>query len=38
VLRWQRWEGMADTFALLDDFVRDMETAKNIRLQGSCVC
>ena len=21
VLRWQRWEGMADTFALLDDFV-----------------
>ncbi len=30
VLRWQRWEGVADTFALLDDFVRDLETAKNV--------
>lgn len=29
VLRWQRWEGMADTFAMLDDFVRDLESAKN---------
>ena len=30
VLRWSRWEGMADTFGLLDDFVRDLETAQNI--------
>ena len=30
VLRWQRWEGVADTFAMLDDFMRDLETAKNI--------
>ena len=34
VLRWQRWEGVADTFALLDDFVRDLETAKNIPAAG----
>ncbi len=34
VLRWQRWEGMADTFALLDDFVCDLETAKNIPAAG----
>ena len=34
VLRWERWEGMADTFALLDDFVRDLETAKNISAAG----
>ena len=32
--RWQRWEGVADTFALLDDFVRDLETAKNIPAAG----
>ncbi len=32
--RWQRWEGLADTFALLDDFVRDLETAKNIPAAG----
>jgi cyclic beta-1,2-glucan synthetase len=30
VLRWSRWEGMADTFGLLDDFVRDLETVLNI--------
>ena len=30
VLRWQRWEGVADTFALLDEFMYDLETAKNI--------
>ncbi len=29
VLRWQGWEGVADTFAMLDDFMRDLETAKN---------
>jgi cyclic beta-1,2-glucan synthetase len=34
VLRWQRWEGIADTFTLLDDFVRDLETAKNISAAG----
>ena len=32
--RWQRWEGVADTFALLDDFVRDLEAAKNIPAAG----
>jgi cyclic beta-1,2-glucan synthetase len=32
--RWQRWEGVADTFALLDDFARDLETAKNILAAG----
>ena len=34
VLRWERWEGVADTFALLDDFVRDLETAQNIPAAG----
>ena len=34
MLRWQRWEGVADTFAMLDDFVRDLETAKNIPAAG----
>ena len=34
VMRWQRWEGMADTFTLLDDFVSDLETAKNIPAAG----
>ena len=34
VLRWQGWEGVADTFAMLDDFVRDLETAKNIPAAG----
>ena len=34
VLRWQRWEGVADTFAMLDDFVRDLETAQNIPAAG----
>ncbi len=30
VLRWSRWEGVADTFGLLDDFMSDLETAQNI--------
>ncbi|MFO7632442.1 MAG: glucoamylase family protein, partial [Caldilinea sp.] len=34
LLRWERWEGAADTFALLDDFVRDLETAQNIPAAG----
>ena len=34
VLRWQFWEGMADTFAMLDDFMRDLETAQNIPAAG----
>ena len=34
VLRWQSWEGVADTFAMLDDFMRDLETAKNIPAAG----
>ncbi|HSN75821.1 MAG TPA: cellobiose phosphorylase, partial [Anaerolineae bacterium] len=34
VLRWQRWEGVADTFALLDEFMYDLETAKNIPAAG----
>ena len=34
VLRWQCWEGMADTFAMLDDFMRDLETAQNIPAAG----
>ena len=28
------WEGVADTFTLLDDFVRDLEAAKNIHAAG----
>ena len=34
VLRWQRWEGVADTFALLDEFIYDLEAAKNIPAAG----
>jgi cyclic beta-1,2-glucan synthetase len=34
VLRWARWEGMADTFGLLDDFMSDLETARNIPAAG----
>ncbi len=34
LLRWQRWEGLADTFALLDDFMRDLETAQNLPAAG----
>ena len=34
VLRWARWEGMADTFGLLDDFMSDLETAQNIPAAG----
>ena len=34
VLRWQSWEGVADTFAMLDDFIRDLETAQNIPAAG----
>jgi len=31
VLRWQRWEGVADTFALLDDFVRQLEASNKVQ-------
>ena len=34
MLRWSRWEGMADTFGLLDDFMSDLETAQNIPAAG----
>ncbi|HSN76353.1 MAG TPA: hypothetical protein VL334_14860, partial [Anaerolineae bacterium] len=34
VLRWQRWEGVADTFALLDEFIYDLEAARNIPAAG----
>jgi cyclic beta-1,2-glucan synthetase len=34
VLRWERWMGIADTFALLDDFVCDLETAHNVSAAG----
>ncbi len=30
VLRWARWEGMADTLSLLDDFLADLATAQNL--------
>ena len=34
LLRRQRWEGVADTLALLEDFMRDLESAKNIPAAG----